>query len=196
MVLMRGVPLLCSLLTIGRMVEQCQAASTTSSKEDTTTKMAVERIQAGHPVFDTRDELTVEVHGYLVNSTRATLEEGDVTEGVFLVNNDDRNNEFCTSGKAVCYEGPLDIFGDRHVFPVDVSFAALQILLKDNRVILIDVRNTTELEETGKIPGSHNLPLTDIPAAFLLPEAEFQAKYGFPLPAKEAKKHCPHLQIW
>ena len=34
---------------------------------------------------------------------------------------------------------------------------------------------------------SHNVPLHEIPDAFLLPAEEFAAKYGFPLPDKEAK---------
>ena len=34
---------------------------------------------------------------------------------------------------AVCYDGPLDLFGELHVFPENVSFASLQVLLKENR---------------------------------------------------------------
>ena len=34
---------------------------------------------------------------------------------------------------AVCYDGPLDLFGELHVFPENVSFAALQILIRENR---------------------------------------------------------------
>ena len=37
------------------------------------------------------------------------------------------------------------------------------------------------------VAGSHNVPLHEIPDAFLLPAEEFAAKYGFPLPDKEAK---------
>jgi hypothetical protein len=35
--------------------------------------------------------------------------------------------------------------------------------------------------------GSHNVALSEIPDAFLLPADEFHTKYGFPLPEKEAK---------
>ena len=34
---------------------------------------------------------------------------------------------------AVCYDGPLDLFEELHVFPENVSFASLQVLLKENR---------------------------------------------------------------
>ena len=44
----------------------------------------------------------------------------------------------------------------------------------------------SEFENT-KISGSFNVALSEIPAAFQLPADEFQAKYKFPLPDKEAK---------
>ena len=34
---------------------------------------------------------------------------------------------------AVCYDGPLDLVGELHVYPENVSFASLQVLLKENR---------------------------------------------------------------
>ena len=56
-----------------------------------------------------------------------------------------------------------------------------------SRIIFIDVRNATELEDPGKIPGSVHLPLYEIPAAFLLEEKQFLDKYGFEKPSTEAK---------
>ena len=55
------------------------------------------------------------------------------------------------------------------------------------RVVLIDVRNATELENPGQIPGSVNLPLHDIPDSFLLNDGEFLEKYGFNKPKSDAK---------
>ena len=55
------------------------------------------------------------------------------------------------------------------------------------RVLLIDVRNATELENPGQIPGSVNLPLYEIPEAFLMDDSEFQEKYGFNKPETQAK---------
>jgi hypothetical protein len=34
---------------------------------------------------------------------------------------------------AACYDGPLELFGERHVFPENVSFHGLQILFEQNR---------------------------------------------------------------
>ena len=55
------------------------------------------------------------------------------------------------------------------------------------RVLLVDVRNATELENPGQIPGSVNLPLYEIPEAFLLDDSEFLEKYGFNKPETEAR---------
>ena len=49
------------------------------------------------------------------------------------------------------------------------------------------MRNATELEDPGQIPGSVHLPLYDIPEAFLLDDGEFLQKYGFNKPGTEAK---------
>ena len=65
--------------------------------------------------------------------------------------------------------------------PVDWKFFFL------SRVLLVDVRNATELEDPGQIPGSVNLPLFEIPEAFLLDDNEFLEKYGFNKPGIEAK---------
>ena len=59
-------------------------------------------------------------------------------------------------------------------------------LIKFFSIILIDVRNKNEIEEDGKIPGSYNVPLSDIRAAFHLSKDEFKDKYGLELPSKRA----------
>ena len=55
------------------------------------------------------------------------------------------------------------------------------------RILLIDVRNATELQNPGKIPGSVHLPLYEIPEAFLLSDEAFKEKYGFNKPLKQDK---------
>jgi rhodanese-related sulfurtransferase len=51
-------------------------------------------------------------------------------------------------------------------------------------ITLIDVRNKTELEDDGKIPGSFSVPLSELREAFHLSSDEFCEKYGFDLPSK------------
>ena len=58
---------------------------------------------------------------------------------------------------------------------------------KDGSEPIIDVRSRKELEETGKIPNSHNVPLEEIrEMAFEgLSAEEFKIKFGFERPQKE-----------
>ncbi|XP_034488546.1 rhodanese domain-containing protein CG4456 [Drosophila innubila] len=51
---------------------------------------------------------------------------------------------------------------------------------------LIDVRNKSELEETGTLPASINIPLPDLENAFNLPDAEFEKSYGRAKPPTDA----------
>ena len=67
-----------------------------------------------------------------------------------------------------------------------VDFEGVKKMLEEG-AILIDVRNPGELEETGKIPGAHNIPLAEISEVFGMGAEEFEKKYGFGLPAKDAK---------
>ena len=55
------------------------------------------------------------------------------------------------------------------------------------RILLIDVRNATELENPGQIPGSVHLPLYEIPEAFHLSDEDFREKYHFNKPLKQDK---------
>ena len=64
------------------------------------------------------------------------------------------------------------------------NFADIQSLAdkpSPNR-ILIDVREPGELQNTGKIPGSHNLPVKTAPDAFYLPPDEFEDRLGWQKP--------------
>jgi rhodanese-related sulfurtransferase len=59
--------------------------------------------------------------------------------------------------------------------------------LDEQTVILIDVRNRTEFNNVGKIPGSHILPLHELEEAMRLKPEDFEAKYGFARPKPEAE---------
>ena len=52
-------------------------------------------------------------------------------------------------------------------------------------LILIDVREVSELRSTGTIPTSKNVPLQSSPDSFFLAPEEFEDKYGFPRPSGE-----------
>jgi len=54
-------------------------------------------------------------------------------------------------------------------------------------IVLIDVREPGELASTGRIPGALNIPVTTAPDAFFLSEEEFEDKFGFERPAKDAE---------
>ena len=96
----------------------------------------------------------------------------------------------------------MEPFSEMILFPGKVSFNSLSTLLEEDRfimvlefitnifvfrIILVDVRNRSELVEPGKIPGSFNIPLHQIPEAFLLDPDIFMETYKFPLPDKGAK---------
>ncbi|KAH8358549.1 hypothetical protein KR093_000849 [Drosophila rubida] len=51
---------------------------------------------------------------------------------------------------------------------------------------LVDVRNKSELKETGTLPASINIPLPDLEKALNLPDEEFKASYGRVKPSTEA----------
>ncbi len=55
-----------------------------------------------------------------------------------------------------------------------------------SNIVLVDVREKAELRDTGKIPGAINIPVTTSPDAFFLPEEEFEDRYGFERPDKDA----------
>ncbi|KAH8286171.1 hypothetical protein KR054_003577 [Drosophila jambulina] len=54
-------------------------------------------------------------------------------------------------------------------------------------VYLIDVRQPEELQQTGKIPASINIPLDELERALNLDGAAFKSKYGRTKPEKGAK---------
>ena len=68
-----------------------------------------------------------------------------------------------------------------------VNFETLVSLIESGRIQLFDVREPKELESTGKIPGSVNLPLGEVAEAFDLTPEQFQEKYGAKKPEKTDK---------
>lgn len=50
-----------------------------------------------------------------------------------------------------------------------------------------DVREPEELKSTGHIPHAINIPITSSPESFNITEDEFEYKFGFPRPSKDAE---------
>ncbi|KAH7383741.1 Rhodanese-like domain-containing protein [Cadophora sp. MPI-SDFR-AT-0126] len=55
----------------------------------------------------------------------------------------------------------------------------------DPNRILIDSREPGELQATGTIPGSINIPVTSKPDSFFITAEEFEDRFGFERPSKE-----------
>lgn len=55
----------------------------------------------------------------------------------------------------------------------------------DPNRILIDTREPAELQTTGTIPGSINIPVTSQPDAFYISEQEFEDRFGFERPGQD-----------
>lgn len=53
--------------------------------------------------------------------------------------------------------------------------------------VLIDTREPGELQTTGTIPGSINIPVSSQPDSFFLTAEEFEDRYGFERPSKETE---------
>ena len=70
---------------------------------------------------------------------------------------------------------------------MSIEFEQLSSAMKVSSTVLLDVRNLSELKEDGRIPGSVNIPLPEVSAAFRMSLEEFNKKYGFALPDKESE---------
>jgi rhodanese-related sulfurtransferase len=55
----------------------------------------------------------------------------------------------------------------------------------DPKRILVDVREPHELQSTGKIPGSHNLPISSAADGFFLTPDEFEERFGWEKPTDD-----------
>ncbi|XP_046734454.1 rhodanese domain-containing protein CG4456-like [Diprion similis] len=59
---------------------------------------------------------------------------------------------------------------------------------KDDKVLIVDVREDEEIKETGKLPGSIHVPMGEVVNVLKnLPEKEFLDKYQKPKPTKDTK---------
>ncbi|XP_076648501.1 rhodanese domain-containing protein CG4456 [Halictus rubicundus] len=59
---------------------------------------------------------------------------------------------------------------------------------KDDNVLIIDVREQNEIDETGKLPGSIHIPMGDVTNALLnLTEKDFKSRFNKEKPSKSTK---------
>ncbi|KEZ40984.1 Uncharacterized protein SAPIO_CDS7004 [Scedosporium apiospermum] len=66
---------------------------------------------------------------------------------------------------------------------------------KPKNLLLIDVREPNELQSTGTIPTSLNIPITSHPNAFHLPAEQFRHLFGFEKPATDGPD-APELVVF
>jgi rhodanese-related sulfurtransferase len=52
---------------------------------------------------------------------------------------------------------------------------------------LLDVREPHELQESGRIPGALNIPVSSAPDSFHISADEFEDRYGYPRPPPDAE---------
>ncbi|KAK9302440.1 hypothetical protein QLX08_005584 [Tetragonisca angustula] len=58
----------------------------------------------------------------------------------------------------------------------------------DSSILIIDVREKEEIDETGKLPGSIHVPMGDVTNTLLnLPEKDFKEKFNKEKPSKNTK---------
>ncbi|CAB3383169.1 Hypothetical predicted protein [Cloeon dipterum] len=70
---------------------------------------------------------------------------------------------------------------------VDLTYEDILGLKTQRAIVLVDVRDHNEIQETGKLPDSIHIPLPELSQALQLPPEEFQKKYdGAELPLKSA----------
>ncbi|XP_070172638.1 rhodanese domain-containing protein CG4456 [Polyergus mexicanus] len=71
---------------------------------------------------------------------------------------------------------------------LNVDYEQLLEAQKDDSILIIDVRENTEINDTGKLPGSIHIPMNDVQNIFLnLSEEEFEERYGKRRPSKDTK---------
>ncbi|KAG7206571.1 hypothetical protein KM043_000257 [Ampulex compressa] len=59
---------------------------------------------------------------------------------------------------------------------------------KDHNILLIDVREQAEIDETGKLPGSIHVPMAEVAKSLInLSKEDFECKYNRKKPEKDTK---------
>ncbi|KAL1775679.1 thiosulfate sulfurtransferase/rhodanese-like domain-containing protein 3 [Sigmodon hispidus] len=66
----------------------------------------------------------------------------------------------------------------------EVTYRELKNLLRSKNIMLIDVRESWEILEHGKIPGSVNIPLDEVGEALQMNPRDFKEKYQEVKPSK------------
>ncbi|XP_067217067.1 rhodanese domain-containing protein CG4456-like isoform X2 [Linepithema humile] len=71
---------------------------------------------------------------------------------------------------------------------LNVDYNQLLKAQKDDNILIVDVREQNEINETGKLPGSIHIPMGDVENIFLnLSEENFEQRYGRRKPTKDSK---------
>ncbi|KAM4866014.1 thiosulfate sulfurtransferase/rhodanese-like domain-containing protein 3 [Thomomys bottae] len=68
--------------------------------------------------------------------------------------------------------------------PKHITYKELKNLLTSKNIMLIDVRETWEILQHGKIPGSINIPLNEVGQALQMNPRDFKEKYHEVKPSK------------
>ncbi|KAK4301841.1 hypothetical protein Pmani_026047 [Petrolisthes manimaculis] len=67
-------------------------------------------------------------------------------------------------------------------YPIGIEYGELSESVGRGAVKLIDIRQPWELIQTGKLPGSYNIPMNQLVHALSLSEHQFLHQYNFPKP--------------
>ncbi|XP_077279544.1 rhodanese domain-containing protein CG4456 isoform X2 [Temnothorax americanus] len=71
---------------------------------------------------------------------------------------------------------------------LEVNYEQLLEEQKDPNTLIVDIREPSEISETGALPGSIHIPMGDVRNVFEnFSEEEFREKYGKPKPTTDTK---------
>lgn len=71
---------------------------------------------------------------------------------------------------------------------LDVDYQQLLEAQKDDKILIVDVREQDEINETGKLPMSIHIPMGDVKNTMLnISDEDFEKLYGKPKPTKNTK---------
>ncbi|XP_058788626.1 rhodanese domain-containing protein CG4456-like [Phymastichus coffea] len=58
---------------------------------------------------------------------------------------------------------------------------------KDDKILILDVRENSEIQETGKLPGSIHIPMKEVMNELNLSNEEFEKTYGKKKPSLDTQ---------